>query len=484
MDGVFKVLPYLVSVHDQDGKYLRVNKAVIDLFGFDPTLATREEIARRVKAHFPDGTPLIPENMPSSRALSGETVKDVEYLITNERGEEHVLLFSAVPLKQGGQVYGAVFSQLDITERKRAEEALRESEERFRSLVEQAVDGIFMADAQGRYIDVNTAGARMLGYTREEVCRLSVTDVISPADIARMPAQMSALASGSVTTNEWQFCRKDGSTFIGEVVGRQLPDGRLLGILRDITERKRAEEALRSAHTELERRAFELNAVNRELEAFAYTVSHDLKAPLRSIEGFTRAIAEDYGDKLDEPGKDYVRRVTTACQRMTQLIDAMLSMSRLTGGELHEKTVDLGALAQGIAHNLKHNEPQRNVEFSLLPKASVKGDATMLQIALQNLLENAWKFTGRHPKAQIEFGVADMDGNTVYFVRDDGAGFDMQFADKLFQPFKRLHTDAEFPGLGIGLAIAYRIILRHGGRMWTKAQVEKGATFYFTLSES
>jgi len=749
LDAMFKVLPYLVSQHDVDGRYVRANPALLNLFGFDPTSSTREETARRLHARFPDGRPLTPESMPSTRALKGEAVFDVEYLISDNAGEDHMLLMNAIPLKINDQVYGVVIAQMDITDRKLAEEALRESEERFRLLVEQAVDGIFMADAQGRYIDVNTAGARMLGYTREEVCRLTVLDVISPAEIAHMQAQMSAVTSGSVTRNEWQFRCKDGSTFIGEVVGRQLPDGRLLGILRDVTERKQAEEALRLseekfatafannpaavvmtrledgvfvdvnntwlsmngynrdevigrtarklhlwpsvesaarfvqelrdkgtlsgwelafrkksgeayfaqlsaevltvhgeqvvlstlvdisermralnslkeseerfrilsenspdcialhdrdlrhlyvnpaialvaglpreaflgktvlemnmppegakildqllrpvletgqvqtselmfpsnegpryylwrsvpihdadgainavlaiasditerkmaeeklriAHLELEQRAFELDAVNRELEAFAYTVSHDLKAPLRSIDGFARAITEDYHDKLDDTGKDYVRRVMSACQRMSQLIDAMLNMSRQTRGDLHEKVVDLSSLAQVAVRNLQKRDAGRQVDIVIAENVKVKGDATMLEVVLQNLLDNAWKFTGKRSAAKIEFGVISLEfGETtrntpnsqlptpnappVYYVRDNGAGFDMQYADKLFMPFKRMHTESEFPGLGIGLAIAHRIIMRHGGRMWAESAPEKGTTFFFTI---
>jgi signal transduction histidine kinase len=274
----------------------------------------------------------------------------------------------------------------------------------------------------------------------------------------------------------------------------------------EIAERTRAEEAQKQAEKEIIKinqeleqrvtaRTAELEALNRELEAFSYTVSHDLKTPLRSIRGFAQAIAEDYSDKLDDAGRDYLRRLTSAGGRMTQLIDAMLSISRLTRRELMGKSVNLSSAAEVIAHDLKTNEPNREVEFLIAKGVKAHGDSGMLEIALRNLFDNAWKFTGKHTSARIEFGAIECGvrntecgtipnsetGKTVYFVSDDGSGFSMQYADKLFQPFRRLHSESEFPGLGIGLATVSKIINKHGGKIWAEAEPEKGATFYFTL---
>jgi light-regulated signal transduction histidine kinase (bacteriophytochrome) len=206
-----------------------------------------------------------------------------------------------------------------------------------------------------------------------------------------------------------------------------------------------------------------------------------LKAPLRSIQGFSQALLEDYGGRLDQTGKDYLMRVHSASQRMTQLIDAMLNMARLTRGELHEYVVDLSSLAQIIAHELQKQNPERHVEFIIADNVKACCDQTMMQVMLHNLLDNAWKFTSNHETAKIEFGVVERDGKTVFFVKDDGAGFDMKYADKLFSPFKRFHSESEFPGIGIGLAIAHRIVMRHGGKIWAESAPNKGATFYFTL---
>ena len=249
--------------------------------------------------------------------------------------------------------------------------------------------------------------------------------------------------------------------------------------------RREAEEALRMLNEELEKKVAErtadLEAVNKELEAYSYTISHDLRAPLRSIEGFSRAIMEDYADKLEATGRDYFLRVTSASHRMMQLIDALLTMSRLTQSEIKEKVVNLSNAVNVIAHELKQSQPERAVEFVIAERVSANGDPDMLRIVLENLLNNAWKFTSRHPSARIEFGVNRIDDKDVYFVRDDGAGFNMEFAGNLFNPFRRFHTEADFSGLGIGLATVHKIITKHGGKIWAESAPEKGATFYFTL---
>ena len=232
---------------------------------------------------------------------------------------------------------------------------------------------------------------------------------------------------------------------------------------------------------EHKRAEIELTATNKELEAFCYSVSHDLRAPLRSVDGFSKALVEDFGDKLDSQGKDYVRRVRRASQRMGQLINDLLSLSRITRSELHHEKVDLSEIAQKIVTELQEKESKRQVEVVIPKGIVVDGDARLLLIVMENLLYNAWKFTGKQPHARIEFGAKQNENKTVYFVNDDGTGFDMAYANKLFGTFQRLHAPAEFEGTGIGLATVQRIIHRHGGRIWAKGAVGQGATFYFTV---
>jgi light-regulated signal transduction histidine kinase (bacteriophytochrome) len=222
-------------------------------------------------------------------------------------------------------------------------------------------------------------------------------------------------------------------------------------------------------------------ASNRELEAFSYSVSHDLRTPLRAIDGFSQSILEEYGDKLDEQGKADLQRVRAAAKRMGILIDDLLTLARTARSEMSHQRVELSNVAQEIVSQLKATNPERQTAFTIAPGLTVDGDPGLLRVVLENLLGNAWKFTSHKPQAAVELGVEQRDGERIYFVRDNGVGFDMQYADKLFAPFQRLHSDSEFPGTGVGLATVQRIIRRHGGRIWVNAAVDQGATFYFVL---
>jgi signal transduction histidine kinase len=253
----------------------------------------------------------------------------------------------------------------------------------------------------------------------------------------------------------------------------------------EIKERRRAEDEVRRLNVELERRVMDrtaqLAAANKELEAFSYSVSHDLRAPLRSIDGFSQVLLKHYREQLDPQGQNYLERVRASSQRMGQLIDDLLNLSRMTRGELRREPVDLSAVARAVAGELQQAEPDRQVTFVIADGLVVDGDPRLLRVVLENLLDNAWKFTGKHPRARIEFGRTQRDGDTVYFVRDNGVGFNMAYADKLFGAFQRLHTRAEFEGTGIGLATVQRIIHRHGGGIRAEGAEGQGATFYFTL---
>lgn len=242
--------------------------------------------------------------------------------------------------------------------------------------------------------------------------------------------------------------------------------------------------ALRHSFKQLERGNQELSTLNRELEAFSYSVSHDLRAPLRSMDGFSLALLEDYGEQLDDEGRDNLQRIRAASQRMGRLIDELLSLSRVTRAELAIRTIDLSGLAHEILDSLCQQQPDRAVRCRIDDGLTVMADKALMQIALQNLLDNAWKFTGKTAEPEIRVGGFQRDGLAHYFVADNGAGFDMHYADRLFGAFQRLHHEREFSGTGIGLAIVQRIVHRHGGRIWAEAQPGRGATFFFTLESN
>jgi PAS domain S-box-containing protein len=401
--------------------------------------------------------------------------------------------YSAPMLGADGKYFGRVWYFRDVTERKQAEAALRDSEARFRDTFERSTVGQSLTGRDGRLLNVNQALADMLGFSIEELQQVTFGDLTHPDDVAETQKCARSLFAGERTAYQFEkrYIHRDGHIVFADVSSTLLRDDQgaplcLITSVVDITERKRAEAALASANRELERRVAErtaeLTVANRELESFASSVSHDLRAPLRGIDGWSQAVLEDCGPQLDEQGHTYLKKVRSETQRMGELIDGLLELSRVTRASMKRETVDLTAMAQELEATLRAGEAERAVDFVVAPGLVVQGDAVLLRAVLQNLLHNAWKFTGKRPRARIEVGCTSEQGQTVYHVRDDGVGFEMRYAGKLFAPFERLHSLEEFSGTGVGLATVQRIIHRHGGKVWATAEVDQGATFYFTLT--
>lgn len=373
---------------------------------------------------------------------------------------------------------------------------LQESEERFRLLVQGIKDyAIFRLDPQGLVQTWNQGAERINGYSAQEIIGQHFSRFYPSEAIQQGYPEYElqrAHTQGQFENQGWRV-RKDGSRFWAKVLITALYNlpGHLVGfakITQDLTEQKQAEDRLKASEQQyrqlaetLQHQSTQLQAVNKEMEAFAYSVSHDLRAPLRGIDGFSQVLLEQYTDQLDEQGKHYLNRVRQGSQQMGKLIDDMLQLSRLTRGELTIATVNLSTMVKNIITELQARESERIVSFMVAENIVVQGDEQLLHAVLQNLLENAWKYTSKHQSACIEFGVTEHQGQLAYFIKDDGAGFDMKYVGKLFGAFQRLHGTAEFPGTGVGLATVARIIHRHGGEVWAQAEVEKGATFYFTL---
>ncbi len=385
---------------------------------------------------------------------------------------------------------------VDITERKQAEQELRAYSHRLAVATEAAVMGVWEWDVTTNAATWDDRMFEIYGLSRTAPMTYPQwTQMIHAEDLPQVEHHLRrAVAEKKVGYFNFRIIRpSDGEVRHIQAAASVIADEKgqvtnIVGVNFDITGRKLAEEEIRKLNAELEQRVtdrtIQLAAANRELESFAYSVSHDLTAPLRGIDGWSLALLEDYGDKLDERARQHLGRVRAETQRMGQLIDDLLKLSRVTRAEMRQDVVDITELAQSIARRLREDHPDRQLEFVIQPGLTDRGDARLLRIALTNLLGNAVKFTGRRPQARIEFGLMRVKERPVYFVRDNGAGFDMAFAKKLFGAFQRMHKASEFPGTGIGLATVQRIIQRHGGRIWAEAQVNHGATFYFTLDET
>lgn len=358
------------------------------------------------------------------------------------------------------------------------------------ALDEHAIVGI--TDSSGRITYVNDRYCAISQYSKGELLGNNFSLLRSGMHEPSLYEELlSTVHAGGVWHGELCDKRKDGSLYWVDttIIPFVRDDGtpyQFIAIQTDITERKEAEKKLKAYKEQLEdmvdERTNELQLANRELESFCYSVSHDLRAPLRSIDGFSQALIEDYAGKLDEGGRDFLDRVRNSSQRMGELIDDLLNLSRVVRADMNQSAVDMTAIAENIRQRLVESDASREVEFNIAQDMTTKGDKRLIMAMLENLLGNAWKFTSKTDKPVIEFGVYDTQKGKTFFIRDNGAGFDSAYAHKLFEPFQRLHSSQEFEGSGIGLATVNRIVKRHGGEVWAEAEIDKGATIYFTLA--
>jgi PAS domain S-box-containing protein len=375
----------------------------------------------------------------------------------------------------------------------KSEQALRASELSYRRLFEAAKDGILILDFDtGRISDVNPFLTKLLGFSHSEMIGKTVGELSPFKDIESNQIMLERLQKdGYVRYEDLPLETRDGRHIAVEFVSNvyQAGDHNVIQCnVRDITDRKRAQDKIHRFNTELEQRVVErtaeLQAVNRELEAFSYSVSHDLRAPLRHVMGFVELLQEEAGSSLSEKGLRFLTTISRSAKRMGELIDHLLAFSQVGRSEMQKTEVDLNHLLQDALHDFAEDTRGRNIVWDIQPLPTVRADRVLLRLVLVNLISNAVKFTGARAKARIAIGCTpNENGETVIFIRDNGAGFDPQYTEKLFGVFQRLHTRADFDGTGIGLANVQRIIHRHGGQVWGEGVVDGGATFYFSFAK-
>jgi PAS domain S-box-containing protein len=472
---------------DAEMRHTYSNPAIRDVLGYSP-----EEFVTQAGQQF-----LHPDDVAEAERVLGIAIAEkkgwdgVVLRWRRKDGSYRYLESKATPLfSDTGELLGFQGADRDITGRVLAEEAQRKSEELLRQLIEHSPVAVCIIDHAENLEYLNRKFIATFGYTREDIPDLpSWWPRAYPDEAYRRQIQTRwnaaverAIAEGGeIAPMEARVTCKDGS--IRYVEGYGTPVGtKFLVILNDISERKKAEEQIELLNTSLSSRAAELEDVNRELEAFSHTVSHDLRTPLTQVSGYVQLLQEFSGEQLGEQGKDFVREIAIAARRMGRLIGTLLKFSTMAHQAMHKVRADLSAIAADVAAELQLAEPQRRGRFIIPKRVRAFGDPLLLRVVLANLLGNAWKYTARREKAVVEFGITTRDGQKVFFVRDNGAGFAMKEADRLFLPFQRLH-EGEYEGSGIGLATVQRIVHRHGGQVWAEGEVDKGATFYFTLGE-
>jgi PAS domain S-box-containing protein len=464
------------------------NREAQDIYGYSAAQALGRVTHELLATVFPDSREVVDDALAQKGRWIGE--------LRHSRNDGGVIVVSSrQALQRGsdGRPIAIIELNSDITERKRAEQEL----ERISGLLKRTEQ---ISNTGGWEYDVATGELtwtdevfRIYGVQRTSD-PIAVTQAIMAFDRESAPIIDAAferlVAEGEPYDLELGLIRADGQRICVRTVGRAvIEDGRVVrvaGNISDVSERKRAEEQIRTLNRELEQRVAartaELERANKELETFAYSVSHDLRAPLRAVDGFSQALLEDYSDKLDKQGRHYLERIRAGAVRMGDLIDAILQLSRLSRWRLTRVPIDISALAREIIAELQAEWPDRQIEVEIQDGLLVEADLNLVRTVLQNLLANACKFTSKTTHPQIRFGALQRNGVSVYFVADNGAGFDMAHASRLFLPFHRLHREAEFPGDGIGLATVTRAVRKHGGTIWAHAAVNQGATFHFSLT--
>lgn len=470
-DAALEAIGDAISIQDRDLRILYQNRAHISLMGNHPDEYCYTAYQGRE------------EPCPGCHLL--ESFKDgmihrrERFTVLPERGKVHVEIVAS-PLKDPqGIIIGGIESVRDITDRVLMEEKLIRHE----AAIEASMDGIAILDRKGRYIFLNEAHAAIYGYNDPaELLGKSWHILYTPDELKRFQKEIFPLfMEKGCWRGETFGRRKDGTLFPQELSLALTADRGIVCVVHDITERKSAEESLKALYADLQKKAYDLKVANSELESFSYTLSHDVRNYVTRISLAAQALQENQSLVHDESDTFLLQSICESCDGMEDLIQAILILSMANKSSLSRDTVDLSELAIEVGQDLSCQNPDRKVDFTVLPGLVVEGSRDLLKVMLLNLLGNAWKYTARTPEARVTLGGTEQEGKQVFFVRDNGAGFAMDEADKLFKPFSRLDNAVEYKGIGIGLATVQRIVHAHGGEVWGEGEPGKGATFYFTL---
>lgn len=473
ISAILDTIAALVIVLDREGRIVYFNQACKALSGYS---------LDEVKGKNLWDILLIPEEAKSVknffRKIRAEKFPNEyqHYWITKDGSYRWIAWSNTALLDETGSVEHIIGTGVDITERK-------QSEEEYKTILRTTLDGFWITDMQGRFLEVNDAYCNLIGYTRDELLSMKITDVEAVEKPEETVQHLRHIIETGGDRFETRHRRKNGEIVDIEVSVNHINvgGGRMVVFLRDITRRKQTFEEIRKINEDLKQRTSELEAANRELEAFSYMASHDLRTPLVAIGSLARLLREKYANHSDDKCKQFLGAILRETQQMSHLIDNLLTLSRSGREALKLSDINMGELAKSVVEELRRLETGRTLQINFESLPAAHGDQRMIRQVLMNLVSNAMKFTRRRQEAIIQIGGRIEDGVSTYYVKDNGVGFDLADTNRIFKAFERLHPSTEFEGTGVGLAIVWRIVQRHGGRVWAESKKDKGATFYFTL---